>query len=74
MNTYLVNRSGTVAYCAVQGNKGRVIVIDNELQEGMIINRKMAIAHTPNIKLRRPFGGIPAFEILGGMALGTQNE
>lgn len=53
INMYLTNNSGSIGYLAVQGSKGRIIVVDNELTESMIINRKYAIAHTSNINLRR---------------------
>ena len=54
VNTYLSNNSGTVGYCAMQASKGRIIVIDNQLYEGMIINRKYVIGHSTNLVLRRP--------------------
>ena len=53
MNTYLVNNSGNVGYLAVQGNKGRIICVDNELCQGMMINRKLVLAHSSNIMLRK---------------------
>ena len=56
MNMYLRNESGAVGYCALQISRGRIIVIDNELQDGMIVNRKYVMAHSPNVVLRRPFG------------------
>lgn len=49
----LANNSGTIGYAALQHSKGRIIVIDNELNDGMIINRKYVLAHTQNIVLRR---------------------
>jgi len=52
----LVNNSGTIGYLALQGNKGRIIVIDNELNDGMIINKKYVIGHSSNILLRKPTG------------------
>jgi len=60
---FLSNTSGTPGYCAVQGSKGRIIIIDNEITEGIIINRKYVIAHSTNIVLRKPNGVHPA-EIL----------
>ena len=30
-------------------------MIDNELSDGMIINRRYVLGHTPNIVLKRPF-------------------
>lgn len=51
---FLTNESGSVGYLALQGNKGRIIVIDNELTPGMIINKKYVIAHKPNVVLRKP--------------------
>ena len=52
---YLSNDSGSLGYCAVQMAKGRIIVIDNELFDGMIINRRYVLAHTSNIALKRPY-------------------
>jgi hypothetical protein len=56
MNMYLRNESGAVGYCALQISRGRIIVIDNELQDGMIVNKKYVMAHSPNVVMRRPFG------------------
>ena len=61
VNTYLVNNSGTVGYCAAQLSKGRIIVIDNELFDGMLVDRKYVLAHTPNVVLKRPFSN-PAYD------------
>ena len=56
-NMFLSNDSGTVGYCALQLQRGRIIVIDNELNESMIVNKKYVIAHTPNVSLKRQLGG-----------------
>lgn len=61
VNTILVNNSGTVGYCAAQLSKGRIIVVDNELNDGMLINRKYVLAHSHNVVLKRPFSN-PAYE------------
>ena len=53
-NKLLANVSGTPGYAALQLSKGRIIIIDNELNEGMIINRKYVLAHTSNIVLKKP--------------------
>lgn len=52
---YLANTSGTIGYCAVQRSKGRIICIDNELNEGMVVNRSYVLAHSANLNLRKPF-------------------
>ena len=58
--------------------KGRIIVIDNELFDGMIINRRYVLAHTSNIALKRPFtnpqnNGNLDF-LLANLALGGAND
>ena len=69
-NTVLANISGTVGYCALQLQKGRIIIIDNELNESMIINRKYVLAHTTNIMLKKPSyflnGGMNGFDNIFG--------
>ena len=52
---YLTNNSETIGYSALQLCNGRIIVIDNELNDGMIINKKYVIAHTSNLALKKPF-------------------
>ena len=54
VNTYLLNESGAPGYCALQGSKGRIIVVDNQISEGMVLNRKYVIAHSSNLLLRKP--------------------
>jgi hypothetical protein len=53
-NIILENISGTVGFCGLQLSKGRIIILDNEINEYMIINRKYVIAHTNNIVLKKP--------------------
>ena len=36
-------------------SKGRIIVIDNEIEFGFIVNRRYVMAHTNNVVLRKPF-------------------
>ena len=50
----LANRSGTLGFCGLQLSKGRIVIIDNEISEYMIVNRKYVIAHTNNIVLKKP--------------------
>ena len=38
----------------MQLSKGRIVIIDNEISEYMIVNRKYVIAHTNNIVLKKP--------------------
>ena len=73
MNTFLVNNSGTVGYCALQMSKGRIIVIDNEIEFGFIVNRRYVMAHTNNVVLSKPFSNPnhSNFDILNGLGLGV---
>ena len=47
----LKNDSGTAGYVGLQLMKGRIIVIDNEVSEKMIVKEKYVLAHTPNTEL-----------------------
>lgn len=52
-NIILENISGTIGFCGLQLSKGRIIIIDNEINDYMIVNRKYVIAHTSNIALKK---------------------
>jgi hypothetical protein len=51
----LRNESGGVGYVGLQVMKGRVIIIDNEVTEKMIVKEKYVLARTPNVDLA-PYG------------------
>lgn len=61
----LANESGGVGYCALQLQRGRIIILDNELCEGLIVNKSYVVAHTNNIVMRRPSARALAQEALG---------
>ena len=73
MNMFLTNKSGTVGYCALQMSKGRIIVIDNEIEFGFIVNRRYVMAHTNNVVLRKPFTNpnTSNYDLLQGLGLGA---
>lgn len=48
-------------------------MIDNELTECMMINKKYVLAHTPNIKLKRSSGGPVHLDILDGLRMTSAN-
>ena len=76
MNMFLTNKSGTVGYCALQMSKGRIIVIDNEIEFGFIVNRRYVMAHTNNVVLCKPFSNPnnTNFDIFQGLGLGVVND
>ncbi|CDW72115.1 UNKNOWN [Stylonychia lemnae] len=45
------NDSGSIGYVGLQVMKGRVIIIDNEVTEKMVVKEKYVLAHTYNIEL-----------------------
>lgn len=47
----LRNESGGVGYVGLQVMKGRVIVIDNEVTEKMVVKEKYVLARTTNVDL-----------------------
>ena len=57
----------------MQMSKGRIIVIDNEIEFGFIVNRRYVMAHTNNVVLRKPFTNPnhSNFDILNGLGLGV---
>ena len=49
-------------------------MIDNELNEAMVVNKKYVLAHTPNIRLKRSSGGPAPLDLLEGLGMsGTGN-
>jgi hypothetical protein len=47
----LQNESGGIGYVGLQVMKGRVIIIDNEVIEKMIVKEKYVLARTHNVEL-----------------------
>lgn len=47
----LKNESGAVGYVGLQLMKGRVIVIDNEITDKMVVKEKYVLAKTNNVDL-----------------------
>ena len=51
MNIDLINESGGIGYVGLQVMKGRVIVIDNEVAEKMVVKEKYVLAKSHNVEL-----------------------
>ena len=45
------NDSASIGYAGLQVMKGRVIIIDNEISEKMIVKEKYVLARTNNLEL-----------------------
>jgi hypothetical protein len=57
-------------------SKGRIIVIDNEIEFGFIVNRRYVMAHTNNVILCKPFSNPNStnFEMFQGLGFGAIND
>ena len=47
----LKNESDGIAYVGLQVMKGRVIIIDNEISDKMVVKEKYVLARTQNVDL-----------------------
>ena len=50
-NTIVENPTAGIAYAGLQLNKGRIIVIENEVTPKMIIREDYILGHTSNVDL-----------------------
>jgi hypothetical protein len=51
LSVELSNESASIGYAGLQMMKGRVIIIDNEITEKMIVKEKYVLARTQNVQL-----------------------
>ena len=53
MNLRCYNKTDTIAYLGLNWNKGRILVIDADLQRNLIVNETFIVAHTANLEMIR---------------------